>query len=118
DETADYLSEKGINGVAAYHSGMEQEQRILIQQQFLHGQLNIICATSAFGMGINKENIRFIIHFHMPGQIESYIQEIGRAGRDGEKSIAVLLYCKGDEQLHYQLMDYELPNEWQIQSFF
>ena len=76
------MSSKGIEGVAAYHGGMEQEQRILIQQQFLFGQLNIICATSAFGMGINKDNIRFIIHFHLPNQIESYLQEIGRAGRD------------------------------------
>ena len=52
----------------AYHGGMDQESRILIQQQFLHNQLDIICATSAFGMGINKENIRFVIHFHMPQQ--------------------------------------------------
>lgn len=117
EETADFLSEMGIDGVAAYHGGMEQEQRILIQQQFIHGQLNIICATSAFGMGINKDNIRFIIHFHMPSQIESYIQEIGRAGRDGEQSIAILLYSSGDEQLHYQLMEYELPNDAHIQLY-
>ena len=68
----------------AYHGGMDQESRILIQQQFLHNQLDIICATSAFGMGINKENIRFVIHFHMPQNMESYLQEIGRAGRDGK----------------------------------
>ena len=62
---------------------MDQESRILIQQQFLLNQLDIICATSAFGMGVNKENIRFVIHFHMPQNVESYLQEIGRAGRDG-----------------------------------
>ena len=61
-----------------------KNQEFLIQQQFLHNQLDVICATSAFGMGINKDNIRFVIHFHMPQQMESYLQEIGRAGRDGE----------------------------------
>ncbi|MBS4209727.1 ATP-dependent DNA helicase RecQ [Bacillus sp. FJAT-50079] len=117
EEMADDLRTLGIKGVAAYHGGMEQEQRILIQQQFLHDQLQIICATSAFGMGVNKDNIRFVIHFHMPNQLESYVQEIGRAGRDGKKSVAILLYCQGDEQIHYQLMDYELPTDWQIQTF-
>src|SRR5690606_29381939 len=77
EETANELIREGIKGVAAYHGGMEQEQRILIQQQFLYGQLQIVCATSAFGMGINKNDIRFIIHYHLPGQIESYLQEIG-----------------------------------------
>ncbi|MBS4176478.1 RecQ family ATP-dependent DNA helicase [Lederbergia citrea] len=118
EETAEFLRSNGIEGVAAYHGGMEQEQRILIQQQFLYDQLNIICATSAFGMGINKNNIRFIIHFHLPGQIESYLQEIGRAGRDGEPSIAILLYNSGDELLPIQLMESELPENWQIESFF
>ncbi|MFK4997730.1 RecQ family ATP-dependent DNA helicase [Bacillus sp. N9] len=117
EEMADDLRTQGIKGVAAYHGGMEQEQRILIQQQFLHDQLQIICATSAFGMGVNKDNIRFVIHFHMPNQLESYVQEIGRAGRDGKESVAIVLYCQGDEQIHYQLIDYELPTDWQIHSF-
>ncbi|MEK3885949.1 RecQ family ATP-dependent DNA helicase [Bacillus sp. FSL K6-3431] len=117
EEMADYLSDMGMDGVAAYHGGMDQEQRILIQQQFIHGQLAIICATSAFGMGINKDNIRFIIHFHLPSQIESYVQEIGRAGRDGGASIAILLYTVSDEQLHYQLIEYELPNDNHIESY-
>ena len=93
---------------------MDQESRILIQQQFLHNQLEIICATSAFGMGINKENIRYVIHFHMPQQMESYLQEIGRAGRDGKQSIAILLYSTGDEQFAFQLADSELPTPVQL----
>lgn len=109
------LKEHGISNVMAYHGGLEQEDRVLIQQQFIHGQLDIICATSAFGMGINKQDIRFIIHYHMPLQLESYLQEIGRAGRDGMKSIAILLYTPGDESLSYHLVENELPNELQFE---
>jgi ATP-dependent DNA helicase RecQ len=118
EQMASLLAEKGICRTMAYHGGLDQEQRILIQQQFIHGQLDVICATSAFGMGVNKENIRFIIHYHMPMQIESYLQEIGRAGRDGEASIAVLLYSPGDEQLPLQLAEGELPSELQIDWLF
>ncbi|SDM46716.1 ATP-dependent DNA helicase RecQ [Bacillus sp. OK048] len=118
EQMATLIAEKGINRVMAYHGGLEQEQRILIQQQFIHGQLDVICATSAFGMGVNKENIRFIIHYHMPMQIESYLQEIGRAGRDGKDSIAIMLYSPGDEQLPVQLAEGELPSELQIDWLF
>src|SRR5690606_1674291 len=92
EEMAELIKQNGVLQTAAYHAGMSQEDRTLIQQQFLYNQLDVICATSAFGMGINKDNIRFVIHFHMPQQIESYMQEIGRAGRDGEKALAILLY--------------------------
>ncbi|TDL77024.1 ATP-dependent DNA helicase RecQ [Rhodococcus qingshengii] len=118
EQMASLLVEKGIKRTMAYHGGLDQEQRILIQQQFIHGQLDVICATSAFGMGVNKENIRFIIHYHMPMQIESYLQEIGRAGRDGKASIAILLYSPGDEQLPIQLAEGELPSELQIDWLF
>ncbi|MBT2686932.1 RecQ family ATP-dependent DNA helicase [Bacillus sp. ISL-47] len=114
EQSAELLRGRGVGRVMAYHGGMDQESRILVQQQFIHGQLDLICATSAFGMGINKENIRYVIHFHMPMQIESYLQEIGRAGRDGDKSIAILLYAPGDEQLPYQLAESELPDKVQI----
>jgi ATP-dependent DNA helicase RecQ len=118
EQVASLLAEKGIIKTMAYHAGLDQEQRILIQQQFIHGQLDVICATSAFGMGVNKENIRFIIHYHMPMLIESYLQEIGRAGRDGANSIAILLYSPGDEQLPLQLAESELPSEQQIDWLF
>ncbi|MGF6948593.1 ATP-dependent DNA helicase RecQ [Neobacillus sp. B4I6] len=118
EQMATLLTEKGICQSMAYHGGLDQNTRILIQQQFIYGQLDVICATSAFGMGINKENIRFIIHYHMPMQIESFLQEIGRAGRDGEPSIAILLYSPGDEQLPIQLAENELPSEQQIDWLF
>ncbi|WP_442600378.1 RecQ family ATP-dependent DNA helicase [Neobacillus sp. D3-1R] len=114
EQTADFLKLNGIPRVMAYHGGMTQEDRILIQQQFIHGQIDYICATSAFGMGINKEDIRFVIHFHMPLQMESYLQEIGRAGRDGKQSLAILFYSPGDENLAFQLVEGELPSIPQI----
>ncbi|MGM0846002.1 MAG: RecQ family ATP-dependent DNA helicase [Bacillota bacterium] len=118
EETAEWLKQNGLHKTSFYHGGMEQEQRILIQQQFLHGQLEIICATSAFGMGINKSDIRFVIHFHLPASAEAYLQEIGRAGRDGERSIAMLLYSTGDEGLLYQMIDNEMPSVYQVDEYF
>ncbi|WP_110927582.1 RecQ family ATP-dependent DNA helicase [Bacillus massiliglaciei] len=116
EDAALYLKEKGIERAAHYHGGMEPDQRMLIQQQFLRGQLKVICATSAFGMGVNKSDVRFVIHFHMPGAMESYLQEIGRAGRDGKQSAAVLLYAEGDEGLPLHLLEQQLPSNVQIDA--
>ena len=68
--------------VAVYHAGISAIDRFRIQQQFMQGQLQAVCATSAFGMGIDKDDIRYVIHYHLPGSLESYVQEIGRAGRN------------------------------------
>ncbi|MGM7635417.1 RecQ family ATP-dependent DNA helicase [Bacillus sp. Hm123] len=118
EEGAEWLKQQGIQRTAFYHGGMVQEDRILIQQQFLHDELEVICATSAFGMGVNKENIRFVIHHQPPAQLESYLQEIGRAGRDGNRSLAVLLYTPGDEEVHALIMEGEFPTDWQIKNYF
>ncbi|MFD1738593.1 RecQ family ATP-dependent DNA helicase [Bacillus salitolerans] len=104
------LQSAGVEGVAFYHGGMDNEQRLLIQQQFISDQLQLICCTNAFGMGVNKPNVRYVIHFHYPGQIESYLQEIGRAGRDGDKSTAILLYSPDDDDLPEILMMQEFPS--------
>ncbi|MCM3361823.1 RecQ family ATP-dependent DNA helicase [Niallia sp. Sow4_A1] len=117
EQTVAFLKERASKRIMAYHGGMSQEDRILVQQQFQAGQLDVICATSAFGMGINKEDIRFIIHFHMPTQLESYLQEIGRAGRDGNQSVSMVLYTPGDEWIAYQLIESELPDELQINKW-
>ncbi|KAB7672904.1 RecQ family ATP-dependent DNA helicase [Bacillus sp. B1-b2] len=117
EQVSSYLKERTEKRIMAYHGSMNQEDRILVQQQYLAGQLDIICATSAFGMGINKEDIRYIIHYHIPTKLESYLQEIGRAGRDGKQSVAILLYVSGDERIAYQLVESELSNELQIDQW-
>jgi len=110
DRIALWLKEETGYTVESYHSDIINEDKIKIQQQFIQNEIDIICATSAFGMGINKENIRFVIHYHMPANVESYLQEIGRCGRDGQESIAILLYQAGDQFLQKRLQEQSLPN--------
>lgn len=104
--------------IAAYHGGFESTERFRIQQQFMLGQLDVIMATSAFGMGIDKDNIRYVIHYHMSSDIPNYLQEFGRAGRNGDTAVAILLFAPGDEQLHYGLIDQTIPEKQAIQAFY
>lgn len=95
DALADILQEEHINA-KAYHAGLSAMIRTQIQEDFIYEKIKVICATVAFGMGIDKSNIRYVIHYSMPKNIESYYQEIGRAGRDGLASDALMFFSKGD----------------------
>lgn len=94
-----------IEGATYYHAGLTIEDRQLVQQQFLHDEIDCLVCTSAFGMGVDKGNVRTVIHHTMPATLEAYMQEIGRAGRDGKEATAILLYAAQDEQLQTYLID-------------
>ncbi|KAB2844665.1 MAG: RecQ family ATP-dependent DNA helicase, partial [Melioribacteraceae bacterium] len=100
--------------VLPYHAGLSDEERHKNQELFIKDDVQIIVATIAFGMGINKSNVRFVIHFDLPKNIESYYQEIGRSGRDGLRSHCLMLFSYGDIQKLRYFIDQKEPKERQI----
>jgi ATP-dependent DNA helicase RecQ len=95
--------------VVGYHAGMTDEERVRAQDEFMSGRAQIIVATNAFGMGIDKPDIRFVVHFHLPGSIEAYYQEIGRAGRDGRQSVCLLLFNYADKRTQDYFIEGSYP---------
>ncbi|MEO7297861.1 MAG: DNA helicase RecQ [Verrucomicrobiota bacterium] len=110
---ADRLTADGVKA-KPYHAGLEQSDRAKNQELFLRDEVNVICATIAFGMGINKSNVRFVIHYDLPKNIEGYYQETGRAGRDGLPSECVLLFSAGDVVKQMQFIDEKNAQEQKI----
>lgn len=116
NQIAEILREQHNIKAESYHSDIEADDKVKIQQQFLQDELQVICATSAFGMGFDKKDIRFIIHYHLPDSPEMYLQEVGRASRDGKESLAILLYQPGDEQIQKRFLEESFPTKEILQA--
>jgi ATP-dependent DNA helicase RecQ len=117
DEIAAELQSAGISA-AAYHAGMDRESRTRVQQQFNRDEVSVIVATTAFGMGVDKPDVRFVVHFNMPGSIESYYQEIGRAGRDGEPAEGYLLVGPRDIVTQRFFIDKAHPTDSAVRTIW
>lgn len=105
----------GFNAIA-YHAGMSAKDRDRVQNMFMGEEARVVCATCAFGMGIDKPNVRIVIHHAMSGSLEAYYQEAGRASRDGARGECVMLYAAGDRQVHDFMIDQTHPPRELIES--
>ena len=117
DDLVNLLLENGVEAVV-YHAGMDTESRHWVQEKFMSGGAQVVVATNAFGLGINKKDIRFVIHHDIPGTIEAYYQEAGRAGRDGEQSFCLLLYSPKDRFLREFFIKGDNPPANAIQELY
>lgn len=109
EEVLEFLQSETKRKVGVYHAGLVPEQRRQVQERFMSGEVDTIVATNAFGMGIDKAELRFVVHYNMPGTLEAYYQEAGRAGRDGKNSRCAMLFSFSDRYVQEFFIDMRYP---------
>ena len=117
NQWAKWLRAENVSA-AAYHGGMSADQRSKVQEAWISNDIRVIAATNAFGMGIDKPDVRFVIHDGIPASVEAYYQEAGRGGRDGDRSFAVLLYQPSDRHVQQRLIDSAHPTRNSIRKVY
>lgn len=118
EKIVEYLQKNFKRPTGFYHAGLDQAQRRLIQEQFMSGEIPIIIATNAFGMGVDKPDLRFVLHYQLPGSLEAYYQEVGRAGRDGKESRCLLLFGHQDRYIQEFFIENNYPTREVVRTVY